>query len=120
MGWYGQFLVPKLKLALSLRSKGEDLLYDDFELMDGFFDKHEKLRKDMDYIQESAEESKTFSAKVTAKMFNVIDELSCLPDESDSVFLLYFLHKLKFEIEYYPEDKVNTDELKKKGWVFLD
>ena len=34
MGWYGLFLVSKLKLAFSFRSVDEDRLYSDFELID--------------------------------------------------------------------------------------
>ena len=120
MGWYGQFLVPKLKLAFSLRSKSEDLLHSNFESMDRFFDRYEKLRDDISYIQESAEENKNFSAKAIARMFNIIDQIGYLPESSDSVFLLYFLNKLKFDIQYYSEDKLDMDKSKKKGWIVVD
>lgn len=116
MGWYGIFLVPKMKLLFSLRSVDGGILHDYFDSLDRFFDKYEKMRDDIAYIGEVSEESKTFSAKVTARMFNVIDELGVLPDVSPPVFLLYFLRKHGFEVEYHVEGSINLNDLKKKGW----
>lgn len=120
MGWYGMFLVPKLKLAFHLRGVSEDGLHSDFDSLERFFGKYDKLRGDMEYVDNVSEESKNFSAKTTAKMFNIIDELGRLPELSWSVFLLYFLHKKGFEIDYRQEDKVDLDKLRKKGWQVLE
>ncbi|MEK6951835.1 MAG: hypothetical protein AABX29_02365 [Nanoarchaeota archaeon] len=114
MGWYGIFLVRNLKLIFSLRKIDEENLYSYFEDFDKFFSKYDQLREDIDYMQNISEESKTFSAKTTSKMFNVVDELSFLPDVSNAVFLLYFLHK--FEIEYHYEGGIDFEKLRKKGW----
>lgn len=119
MGWYGIFLVKKLKIACSLRRVDESALFDDFDLLDKFFEKYDKMREDIEYIEESAEESKSFSAKATARMFNVIDALSFLPEVSDAVFLLYFLHKHGFEIEHFSEENVDLEKLEKKGWKVI-
>ncbi len=120
MGWYGIFLVSKLKLAFQLRSIDENRLFSNFDLLDRFFDKYDKLREDLDYIQEIAEQSRTFSAKTTAKMFNMIEEINRLPECSHSVFLLYFLHKFGFEINCYYEGKINIDNLRKRGWNIIE
>lgn len=119
MGWYGIFLVKKLKLAFSLRGIDENTLHTDFELFDEFFNKYDKLRQDIEYVQEISEEEKTFSAKTSAKMFNIVDELSGLPEFLDAFLLLYSLHKNGFEIKYYPENKINLGSLKKKGWIVI-
>ena len=96
MGWYGIFLVPKLKLAFHLRSVDEAILQSDFDSLEKFFDKYNKLREDMEYIQEISGESKTFSARATAKMFNVIDELGSLPELSYRVFSSLFSAQAQF------------------------
>jgi len=119
MGWYGIFLVSKLKLGFYLRSVDEGFLESNFSSLDRFFDKYDKLREDIDYVQETSEDSKSFSAKATAKMFNIIDELGHMPEISNSVFLLYFLSKKEFEINYHPVDKVDLDKLKKEGWQII-
>jgi hypothetical protein len=105
MGWCGLFLVPKLKLGFYLRKINENDLYSSFDFMNQFFDRHDKLREDIEHVQYVAEESKSFYAKTTSKMFNIVDTLGLLPEKSDSVFLLYFLHKKGFEIKYQPEDR---------------
>ncbi|MFH1257172.1 MAG: hypothetical protein V1494_07845 [Candidatus Diapherotrites archaeon] len=46
MGWYGVFLVPKLKLCFYLRSVDQGVLESHFESLDRFFDKHDKLKED--------------------------------------------------------------------------
>ncbi|MFH0955061.1 MAG: hypothetical protein V1777_03070 [Candidatus Micrarchaeota archaeon] len=120
MGWYGVFLVPKLKLGFYLRSVNEDSLYSSFDSLDRFFDKYNKIRDDIEYLLEVTEESKSFSAKTTAKMFTVIDELGQLPEISNSIFLLYFLHKREFEIEHRSEESIDLDKLKKRGWQILE
>ncbi|MDP2665963.1 MAG: hypothetical protein Q8P05_00460 [Candidatus Diapherotrites archaeon] len=120
MGWYGVFLVPKLKLIFSLRSIDENKLHDHFDSLDRFFSKYDKLKEDIEYIQTITEENKSFSAKVTAKMFNIIDELGYLPDISNSVFLLYFLHKHQFEIDYHSEHSIELGKYKKKGWQMVE
>ncbi len=51
MGWYGIFLVQKLKLAFSLRGISQDSLFSDFKLFDRFFNKYDKIREDINYIQ---------------------------------------------------------------------
>src|SRR3989344_2202957 len=109
MGWYGIFLVKKLKLAFSLRGISQDALFSDFELFDRFFDKHDKIREDIDYVLEVTEYEKNFSAKTTAKMFNV----------SDAILLLYCLHKFEFEIDYYNESEADLTKLEKKGWKII-
>ena len=119
MGWYGIFLVEKLKLAFSLRGISQDSLFSDFELFDGFFNKYDKIKEDIDYVQEIAEDEKNFSAKTTAKMFNVIDELGSIPEFSDAVLLLYFLHKFEFEINHYGEGEIDLVKLEKKGWKVI-
>jgi len=119
MGWYGIFLVEKLKLAFSLRGISQDSLFSDFELFDGFFNKYDKIKEDIDYVQEIAEDEKNFSAKTTAKMFNVIDELGSIPEFSDAVLLLYFLHKFEFEINHYSEGEIDLAKLEKKGWKVI-
>lgn len=120
MGWYGTFLVPKLKLVFYLKSVDESLLHSSFESLERFFDKRDKLMEDIEYVQETSEDPKNFSAKATAKMFNIIDELGHIPEASDSVFLLYFLNKQEFEINYHPENKVDLGKLKKKGWQIIE
>ena len=119
MGWYGIFLVEKLKLAFSLRGISQDSLFSDFELFDRFFSKYDKIKEDIDYVQEIAEDEKNFSAKTTAKMFNVIDELGSIPEFSDAVLLLYFLHKFEFEINHYSEGEIDLAKLEKKGWKVI-
>jgi len=119
MGWYGIFLIQNLKIAFSLRRVDEDNLYSNFDLLDKFFEKYDKLKEDMEFVQEIPEETKTFSAKAVAKMFNIIDGFSYLPEVSNDFLLLYFLHKKGFEIKYYPEDKINLDKLKKKRWRII-
>src|SRR3990167_688929 len=114
MGWYGIFLVEKLKLAFSLRGISQDSLFSDFELFDGFFNKYDKIKEDIDYVQEIAEDEKNFSAKTTAKMFNVIDEFGSIPEFSYAVLLLYFLHKFEFEINHYSEGEIDLAKLEKK------
>lgn len=120
MGWYGIFLVPKIKLIFYLRSVDEDRLHSSFDSLERFFGKYEKLREDMEYVQNISEDSKSFSAKATAKMFNIIDELGSLPEISNNIFLLYFLRKQGFEIDYHSEDKVDSDKLKKEGWQIIE
>ena len=119
MGWYGIFLVQKLKLAFSLRGISQYSLFSDFELFDRFFSKYDKIKEDIDYVQEIAEDEKNFSAKTTAKMFNVIDELGSIPESSEAVLLLYLLHKFEFEINHYSEDEADLAKLKKKGWKVI-
>ena len=119
MGWYGIFLVKKLKLAFSLRGISQDALFSDFELFDRFFDKHDKIREDIDYVLEVTEDEKNFSAKTTAKMFNVIDALGGIPEFSDAILLLYCLHKFEFEIDYYNESEADLTKLEKKGWKII-
>lgn len=119
MGWYGIFLVEKLKLAFSLRGISWDSLFSDFELFDRFFNKYDKIREDINYVQEITEDEKNFSAKTTAKMFNVIDELGSIPEFSEAVLLLYFLHKFEFEINYHGEGEVDLAKLEKKGWKVI-
>jgi len=119
MGWYGIFLIKKLKLAFSLRGISQDSLFSDFELFDKFFNKFDKIREDINYIQEIAEDEKNFSAKTTARMFNVIDGLGSISEFSDAVLALYLLHKFEFEIDYYSEDKINLAKLEKKGWKII-
>lgn len=114
------FLVPKLKLAFSLRSVSEDSLHNDFDSLERFFDKYGKLREDVEYVEDISEDAKNFSAKAIAKMFNVIDSLGSLPETSNDILLLYFLHKRGFEIDCHQEDKVDLDKLKKKGWQVLE
>lgn len=120
MGWYGVFLVPKLKLCFHLRSVNENILESHFDSLDRFFDKYDKIREDIDYVLETAEESKNFSAKSTAKMFNIIEEVGNMPEISNSIFLLYFLRKHEFEINYNPEDTIDLEKLKAKGWRIID
>ena len=120
MGWYGVFLVPKLKLVFYLRRVDENVLDSSFDSLERFFDNYHKLREDMEDVQGVSEESKSFSAKTTAKMFNIIDELGCLPELSNSIFLLYFLRKRGFEIDYHTEDSVDLDNLKKEGWQIIE
>ncbi len=120
MGWYGVFLVPKLKLVFYLRSVDENVLDSSFDSLERFFGNYDKLREGMEDVQAASEESKGFSAKTTAKMFNIIDELGRLPELSNSIFLLYFLHKREFEIDYHPEDSVDLDKLKKQGWQIIE
>lgn len=119
MGWYGIFLVKNLKLGFSLRSVDENTLDADFELFDEFFNKQERLREDMGYVLEISEEEKTFSAKTSAKMFNILDELGSIPEYSEAVFLLYFLNKFGFEISYYSGEKIDLEKLRKKGWKII-
>ncbi|MBI2672305.1 hypothetical protein HYX16_05205 [Candidatus Woesearchaeota archaeon] len=120
MGWYGIFLVKKLKLAFSLRSIDYDSLFSDFDSIERFFSKYAKIREDLDYVQEIAEDKKNFSAKTTARMFNVIDELGNLPEISDVIFMLYFLHKSGFDIDYNNEDKIDLEKLRKRGWKIIE
>ena len=119
MGWYGIFLVKKLKLAFSLRGISQDSLFSDFELFDRFFNKYDKIKEDINYVQEISEDEKNFSAKTTAKMFNVIDELGGIPEFSDATLLLYFLHKFEFEIDYHNEGEIDLTKLEKKGWKVI-
>ena len=119
MGWYGIFLVERLKLAFSLRGIDQDPLFSDFDLFDRFFNKYDKMKEDIDYIQEISENEKNFSAKTTAKMFNVIDGLDSIPESSDAIFLLYLLHKFEFEIDYHNEGEVDLTKLEKDGWKII-
>jgi hypothetical protein len=119
MGWYGFFLVRKLKLAFSLRRIDEEKLYSDLDSINNFFNKYDKLRENMEYIQTVSDEEKVFSAKTTAKMFNIIDELGILPEVSDVIFFLYFLKKYNFDIDYFSEDKIDLNNLEKKGWKII-
>ena len=116
MGWYGIFLVEKLRLACSLRGINQESLFSNFELFDRFFSKVDKIKEDIEYVQEITEDEKTFSAKTTAKMFNVIDRLGSIPEFSDALLLLYFLHKFAFEIKYHGEGEIDLAKLEKKGW----
>lgn len=120
MGWYGVFLVPKLKLCFHLRSADEGVLESNFDSLDRFFDKYEKVREGIEYILDTSEESKNFSAKATAKMFNIIEEIGHIPEISNSIFLLYFLHKHEFEINYNPENAIDLDKLKAERWQIID
>ncbi|HIH09488.1 MAG TPA: hypothetical protein HA254_02350 [Candidatus Diapherotrites archaeon] len=120
MGWYGVFLVPKLKLCFYLRKVDEGILESSFDSMDRFFDKYDKVREDIEYVLDITEESKTFSAKATAKMFNTIEEIGRIPEASNSIFLLYFLKKHEFEINYHPEDAIDLDKLKAEGWQIIE
>ncbi len=120
MGWYGVFLVPKAKMIFSLRSVDEGTLDDAFESLERFFGKYDKMKEDIYEITSTAEESKTFSAKITAKMFGIVDEIGGLPELHPSVFLLYFLHKHGFEIKYHHENDINTEDLEKKGWQLVE
>ncbi len=43
MGWYGIFLVKKIRLAFSLRSMGRDNLYSAFDSLDRFIEKCNKI-----------------------------------------------------------------------------
>lgn len=52
-------------------------------------------------------------------MFNVIDELGSIPEFSDAVLLLYFLHKFEFEINYHGESEVDLAKLEKKRWKII-
>lgn len=119
MGWYGIFLVKKLKLAFSLRGISQDSLFSDFESFEEFFNKYDKIREDINYVQEIAEDEKNFSAKTTAKMFNVIDELGSIPEFSDAVLLIYILHKFEFEINHHNEGEIDLAKLEKKGWKII-
>ena len=119
MGWCGIFLVEKLKLAFSLRRIDQDSLFSDFDLFDRFFNKYSKMKEDIDYIQEISENEKNFSAKTTAKMFNVIDGLGNIPESSDAILLLYFLHKFEFEINYHSEGEIDLAKLERKGWKVI-
>jgi hypothetical protein len=119
MGWYGIFIVKKLKLACSLRSVSQDSLFSSFDSLERFFERYDKLREGIEDIQEATEGEKQFSAKTTARMFNVIDTLDSLPECSDAVFLLYFLHRFECEIEYHSEDEINLEKLEKKGWKVI-
>ncbi|MFH1224648.1 MAG: hypothetical protein V1676_02485 [Candidatus Diapherotrites archaeon] len=120
MGWYGAFLVPKLKLCFYLRSVDEGVLESIFGSLDGFFGKYEKIKEDIEFVLETAEESRNFSAKATAKMFGIIDEIGQMPEAPNSVFLLYSLHKFKFEINYNSEDAVDLGKLRAKGWQIIE
>lgn len=119
MGWYGIFLIEKLKLVFNLRRVSRDSLFSDFELFDRFFDNYDKIKEDIDYIREISEDEKSFSAKTTAKMFNVIDGFGNIPEYSDAIFLLYFLHKSGFEINYHNEEEIDLTKLEKKGWKII-
>jgi len=120
MGWYGIFLVKKLKLAFSLRSISYDSLFSDFDFIERFFSKYTKIKEDIEYVQEITEDEKNFSAKTIARMFNVIDELGKIPEVSDVIFMLYFLHKCGFDIDYHNEDKINLKKLRKRGWKVIE
>lgn len=119
MGWYGIFLVKKLKLAFSLRRINQDSLFSAFDLFDKFFNKYDEIKEDADYIQEISENEKNFSAKTTAKMFNIIDKLGSIPEYSNSILLLYLLHKFEFDIDYYSEGEIDLSKLEKKGWKII-
>jgi hypothetical protein len=118
MGWYGIFLVKKLKLAFSLSKIDKGKLFDDFELIEKFMEKYDKARENINYVQEVSEKSKSFSAKAIAKMFNIIDDFY-LPETSNAIFLLYFLDRFDFEIDYEPGDQVDLSKLKKEGWEII-
>ncbi|MFW5846915.1 MAG: hypothetical protein ACOCUU_02025 [Nanoarchaeota archaeon] len=119
MGWYGIFLLKKLKIAFVLRKVDEASFEENSSDLDRFFDKYNSLREDMERIQISSENEKDFSAKTTAKMFNIIDEFGKFPDIPLTFFLLYFLQKFNFKVDYFSEDKINLDELEKKGWRII-
>ena len=120
MGWYGTFLIPELKLIFHLRSVDENSLESSFESLDRFFSKQEKLRGDIEYVQNVTEESKSFSAKATAKMFNIIDELGYIPNISDNIFLLYFLRKKEFKMDCHSGEAIDFEKYEKKGWRIID
>ncbi|MCX6741821.1 MAG: hypothetical protein NTX24_01435 [Candidatus Pacearchaeota archaeon] len=119
MGWYGNFLVPELKLLLCLSRVDQGVLSDNFDSLDKFFNQYEKLEDDINYVEEAAEENKTFSAKAVAKMFSITDTTNHLTGISDSLFLLYFLHKLHFEIEHKNEEELDSKKLQADGWKII-
>lgn len=51
MGWYGIFLVTKLKLAFNLRSMDEGVLDNHFDSLERFFDRYLR-KKDGGYLNE--------------------------------------------------------------------